>query len=118
MATPTNTVRPRIRVLHGSEIALGPGKVELLEAIDRAGTLSEAARTLGMSYMRAWNLLQTMNACFRQPLVETSRGGTVHGRAALTETGQEVVALYRRMEEESLRAVEAAWQELLERLAE
>lgn len=113
-----NTVRPRIRVLHGDEIALGPGKMELLEAIEHAGTLAEAARSLGMSYMRAWNLLQTMNACFRQPLVETSRGGTAHGRAALTEVGREVVALYRRMEEESRQAIDPAWQELLALLVE
>jgi molybdate transport system regulatory protein len=113
-----NDVRPRIRVYHGEEIALGPGKVDLLEAIATAGTLSEAARRLGMSYMRAWKLLQTMNACFREPLVDTSRGGAAHGHATLTGTGRAALTLYRRMEEESRRAIEPAWRELVERMAE
>jgi molybdate transport system regulatory protein len=108
----TNSIRPRIRILHGAEIALGPGKANLLEAIERTGTLAEAARSLGMSYMRAWKLLQTMNGCFREPLVDTSRGGTGHGRATLTETGRAVVSLYRRMEQESLQAMETAWEEM------
>jgi molybdate transport system regulatory protein len=115
---PRNDVRPRIRVYHGDEIALGPGKVDLLEAIESAGTLAEAARRLGMSYMRAWKLLQTMNACFREPLVDTSRGGAAHGHAVLTETGRAALTLYRRMEEESRRAIEPAWRELVERLGE
>lgn len=115
---PRNDVRPRIRVYHGEEIALGPGKVDLLEAIANSGTLTEAARRLGMSYMRAWKLLQTMNACFREPLVDTSRGGAAHGHAVLTETGRAALTLYRRMEEESRRVIEPAWQELLERLEE
>jgi hypothetical protein len=68
---PASSVRPRIRVFRGEEIALGPGKVNLLEAIERTGTLAEAARSLGISYMRAWHLLQTMNACFREPLVQS-----------------------------------------------
>jgi molybdate transport system regulatory protein len=112
-----NAVRPRIRVYHGEEIALGPGKVNLLEAIERTGTLAEAARAIGISYMRAWHLLQTMNACFREPLVHTSRGGSGHGGASLTEAGHAVVAAYRRMEAESLRALEPAWQEILCHLA-
>jgi molybdate transport system regulatory protein len=113
----SNTVRPRIRVFHDEEIALGPGKVNLLEAIERTGSLAEAARSLGISYMRAWHLLQTMNACFKEPLVHSSRGGTKHGGASLTETGRAVVAAYRRMEADSLRALEPAWQEILRLLA-
>jgi hypothetical protein len=68
---PGRTVSPRIRVRRGDEIALGPGKVALLEAIHSGGSLTVAARGLGMSYMRAWKLVQTMNACFREPLVTT-----------------------------------------------
>jgi len=113
-----SSVRPRIRVLHGQQIALGPGKVDLLEAIGRAGSLAEAARGLGMSYMRAWHLLQTMNACFKEPLVHTSRGGSERGGATLTATGQAVIAAYRRMEADSLKALEPAWRELLQHLAE
>ena len=105
-------VRPRIRVLRGSSIALGPGKVDLLDAIEETGTLSGAAQRLRMSYMRAWKLVQAMNACFREPLVETARGGSVHGGAFLTETGKAVRDLYRRMEADSLRAMSPAWEEL------
>ena len=107
-----NSLRPRLRVLHHDVIALGPGKVELLEALDRAGTLAEAARQVGMSYMRAWSLVQTMNACFREPLVQTARGGTGRGSATLSDTGRAVLELYRRMEREAAEAVEPAWQEL------
>lgn len=114
----SNALRPRLRVLHGEEIALGPGKVDLLETIANAGSLAEAARRLGMSYMRAWKLLQTMNACFREPLVDTARGGAAHGGANLTVTGQAVLTLYRRMEREGLQAMEPAWRELLGHLAE
>jgi molybdate transport system regulatory protein len=115
---PANSVRPRIRVRHKEAIALGPGKVDLLEAIEKVGTLAEAARSLGMSYMRAWHLLQTMNACFKEPLVHTSRGGAERGGAHLTETGKAVLAAYRRMEAESLKALEPAWQELRGYLAD
>ena len=107
-----NTVRPRLRILHGEAIALGPGKADLLEAIERAGTLAEAAKLLDMSYMRAWKLLHTMNACFREPLVTTARGGSVHGGAVLTATGHAVLALYRRMEEETRKAVAPAREEM------
>jgi molybdate transport system regulatory protein len=115
---PPNAVRPRIRVYRGAEIALGPGKVNLLEMIASAGTLAEAARRLGMSYMRAWKLLQTMNTAFRAPLVDTSRGGSEHGHASLTATGHAVLVLYRRMEAESRRAIEPAWREMERLLAE
>lgn len=113
-----NTLRPRLRVLHGDVIALGPGKVDLLEALDRAGTLAEAAKQLGLSYMRAWTLMQTMNACFREPLVQTARGGTGRGSATLSDTGRAILALYRRMEREVAEAVDPAWRELQEYLAE
>ena len=105
-------VRPRIRVLCGNEIALGPGKVALLEAIHASGNLTAAARSLGMSYMRAWKLVQTMNACFREPLVTTQRGGKAHGSAMLTRSGERALALYRGMEEASREAMAASWREL------
>lgn len=114
---PTASVRPRIRVLHEDAIALGPGKADLLESIEQDGTIAGAARRLGMSYNRAWTLLQTMNGCFREPLVETGRGGSDRGRASLTATGRTVLELYRRMERDSLAALEPAWRELLPLLA-
>src|SRR2546430_6328438 len=68
-------LRPRMRVLCGEVIALGPGKVDLLALIGETGSIREAAERMGMSYMRAWKLIKTMNACFKKPLVEAGRGG-------------------------------------------
>ncbi|HEX5717743.1 MAG TPA: LysR family transcriptional regulator [Thermoanaerobaculia bacterium] len=116
--TPPSALRPRFRVLRGSDIALGPGKVDVLDAIEETGTLAGAAQHLGMSYMRAWKLVQAMNGCFREPLVETSRGGSGHGHASLTDTGKAVRDLYRRMEADSLKAADPAWKELQGYLAE
>ena len=65
----------RIRVTRGADIALGPGKVDLLEAIAKTGSITAAARSLGMSYRRAWLLVDTMNRCFRNPVVEAESGG-------------------------------------------
>jgi len=103
---------PRLRVLQGETIVLGPGKADLLEAIARHGSLREAAGEIGMSYMRGWRLVQTMNAAFRQPVVILSRGGRAHGGAELTAVGREALALYRAMESEALRATRTAWKGL------
>jgi molybdate transport system regulatory protein len=102
-------VKPRIRILCGEEIAFGPGKADLLSAIADTGTIAGAARGLGMSYMRAWSLVQTMNQCFRTPLVDASRGGESGGGAVLTATGEEVLVLYRRMEAASRSGLEPEW---------
>ncbi|WP_448204019.1 winged helix-turn-helix domain-containing protein [Azospirillum sp. sgz302134] len=93
----------RVRFLHPSG-AIGPGKVSLLEAIDRTGSISAAARSLGMSFRRAWFLVETMNSAFREPVVRTNVGGREGGGAGLTAFGQEVIARYRRMEEEARKA--------------
>ncbi|WP_188260954.1 winged helix-turn-helix domain-containing protein [Azospirillum tabaci] len=93
----------RLRFLHPSG-AIGPGKVSLLEEIDRTGSISAAARALGMSFRRAWFLVETMNSAFREPVVRTSVGGREGGGTGLTAFGQEVIARYRRMEEEARRA--------------
>ena len=108
----SNTLKPRLRVLHGTEIALGPGKVSLLDAIEEAGTLAGAAQALGMSYMRVWKLVRTMNACFRQPLVVAARGGHARGGAELTATGHRVGKLYRQMEQNARKAAQADWRSL------
>src|SRR5258705_12267151 len=63
------TLRVRLRVYRGDEVALGPGKASLLAAIAETGSLAHPSRPLGMSYMRAWSLLQTMDRCFREPVV-------------------------------------------------
>jgi len=93
-------------------ILLGPGKADLLEAIERLGTLREAAAELEMSYMRAWTLVRTMNEAFREPLITTTRGGAEKGRAELSAAGREVLHLYRRMQRESLEATKASWKTL------
>ena len=103
---------PRIRVVCGRDIALGPGKVELLEHIARTGSLRKAAAAMDMTYMRAWTLVQTMNHCFKKPLVVARRGGADGGRATVTETGKAAAALYRRMEAQSLRAARPLQKEL------
>ena len=97
-------MQPRLRLVHRGEIALGPGKADLLEALSRTGSLAQAARELEMSYMRAWSLVRTMNGAFRRPLVVTRRGGQGRGGASLTPTGEQVLRLYRRMQQRTLRA--------------
>ena len=104
---------PRLRVYVGDEIALGPGKVELLEAILATGSISEAAKQLGMSYNRAWLLVRTMNSCFKEPLVQAERGGGTGGGATLTQSGRRVLALYQLMTLDTLAATKPAWSELL-----
>lgn len=88
----------KFRIYFGDEIAIGPGKASLLEAIRESGSISSAARQLGMSYKRAWNLADTMNRCFRQPLIETATGGGGGGGARLTSFGEAVLARFRSME--------------------
>jgi len=85
----------KLQLYCGDEIAMGPGKADLLEAIARTGSISAAGRHLGMSYRRAWLLVDTMNRCFRQPLVETHPGGGKDAGAKLTGEGEKALAAYR-----------------------
>ena len=103
---------PRFRVMRGKKIAFGPGKMELLELVAELGSIGKAAQRMEMSYMRAWSLIQTMNACFKEPVIAAVRGGHERGGAELTATGQRVLKLYRRMEVDSLKAVRDDWQSL------
>jgi molybdate transport system regulatory protein len=98
MANADPKIQFRLRIVLGDDIAVGPGKVDLLEAIGDAGSITAAARTLGMSYRRAWLLVDTMNRCFNAPVVTAEAGGASGGGAQLTPTGAEVVRRYRRME--------------------
>jgi molybdate transport system regulatory protein len=102
----------RLRVFLDPDIAIGPGKAEILEGIRETGSIAAAGRRMNMSYKRAWLLVDTMNACFREPLVATSRGGRTQGGAKLTETGETVLARYRRMEAKSAEAVEDEMRDL------
>lgn len=103
---------PRLRVMWGGEVALGPGRVELFELIGETGSLRAAAQRMGVSYMRAWNLVRYTNRCFSLPLVEATRGGRSGGGARLTETGREIVATYREMERKTQRALKQDWAQL------
>lgn len=96
----------------GDEIALGPGKAQLLAGIRRTGSISDAAREMEMSYMRAWGLVRTMNRAFREPLVETVRGGRARGGARLTAAGRALLRLYTAIQKRSLAATGAEWREL------
>lgn len=98
---------PKIRVLVGAVVAIGPGKADLLQAIGEHGSISAAARGMGMSYRRAWLLVEGINNAFKHPLVETLTGGDGGGGARLTETGKEVLRRYRAMEARAARAVAA-----------
>ena len=84
-----------IQLYCGDEIALGPGKADLLEAIAREGSISAAGRAMGMSYRRAWLLVDTMNRCFRTPLVETHPGGGKNAGTRLTADGVAAISAYR-----------------------
>ena len=103
------TCRPRIRIKAGKDIALGPGKVDLLEAIERSGSISAGARELGLSYRRAWDLVDTMNHCFKHPLVARIKGGKGGGGAQLTPVGRNMLDLFRTMETKALKAIAPEW---------
>lgn len=97
MASKEAQVQCRVRVTRGEDIALGPGKMQLLAAIGEAGSISGAARKMKMSYRRAWLLVETMNSCFQTPLVETATGGRAGGGAHLTTQGKKVLESYEAM---------------------
>jgi molybdate transport system regulatory protein len=100
----TARIRFRLRVTRGADIALGPGKIDLLEAIARTGSITSAARSLSMSYRRAWLLVDTMNRCFGTPVVDATKGGKRGGGTRLTAAGIEAVRRYRRIEKLASRA--------------
>lgn len=106
---PAPQPRLRIRIIFGEAEMIGPGKAELLERIARTGSIAAAGREMGMSYKRAWMLIESLNAMFRAPLVDSTRGGPGGGGAVLTDTGQAVLAAYRAFE---TRAAEAGAEEV------
>ncbi|HUA53724.1 MAG TPA: LysR family transcriptional regulator [Candidatus Sulfotelmatobacter sp.] len=96
--------RLTLRVDLGPDQAIGPGKIRLLEAIAETGSISQAGRALGMSYRRAWLLVDDLNHCFRTPVVAAQTGGARGGGAALTRFGADLVAHYRALEHAAHRA--------------
>jgi molybdate transport system regulatory protein len=101
MESETYRPRLRIRIVFGEKEMIGPGKAELLERIERAGSIAAAGREMGMSYKRAWELVGTLNAMFKGPLVDSTRGGPGGGGAVLTEAGRNVLTLYRAFESDA-----------------
>jgi len=96
-----------LRVLGKRAPAMGPGKAELIERIAETGSISAAARAMGMSYRRAWQLVEALNRDFSEPVVATAIGGTRGGGASVTPYGQRLVALFRAMEDKASAAIAA-----------
>lgn len=105
-AGPLARARPRLRILLGAGHKLGPGKIDLLEAIEVTGSITAAGRAMGMSYRRAWVLIDEANRMFTEPLVVTAAGGTGGGGARLTDLGRDLVAAFRRIEARTRAALE------------
>lgn len=95
-----NKPQARVRVDLSPECSIGPGKVGLLEGIERSGSLSAAARSMGMSYRRAWLLLHSINAAFQEPVAELAVGGKDGGGARLTAFGRRLVQDFRAFEQD------------------
>jgi molybdate transport system regulatory protein len=95
---------------------IGPGKVRLLETIGETGSISAAGRAMGMSYKRAWSLVDELNRMFTEPLVASRHGGAQGGGAELTPFGRSVVEAYRAVETEAGRSAAAAMGEVAAKL--
>ena len=106
----------KIRLYLNDKVALGPGKADLLDAIVQHGSISAAGRAMGMSYKRAWDLVNTMNECFTQPVVITAKGGSHGGGAEVTELGKLILTQYRQAQYDAERAVEQQLHSLSEQL--
>jgi len=98
----------KIQLYCGDEIAMGPGKADLLEAIRSEGSISAAGRAMGMSYRRAWLLVDAMNRCWGQPLVETSPGRAHGGGASVSAFGEGVLSRYRALQASIDKAADCA----------
>ena len=103
-AAPRPVARFRMRITAGDVIAVGPGKIALLEAIVATGSITAAAKSLGMSYRRAWLLLDELNHALKKPAVDSAKGGQHGGGSALTDTGRQLIDLYRHVESTAARA--------------
>ncbi|NGZ86482.1 winged helix-turn-helix domain-containing protein [Duganella aceris] len=114
----TARIALKLRLWREDEVAMGPGKADLLEAIGQTGSISAAARAMQMSYRRAWLLVDVMNRSFREPLVRSAVGGTRGGGAQLTEAGARVLAQFRVMEDAALTAAAAHLAPLVDELSD
>ena len=98
MAKTDPVLKIKLQIYCGEEIAMGPGKADLIDAINEHGSISAAARAIGMSYRRAWMLVSVMNRCWREPLIETAPGGRARAGARVTPFGRDVLARYRALQ--------------------
>jgi molybdate transport system regulatory protein len=96
--------RLTLRIDFDGDRAIGPGKIRLLELIAAKGSISAAGREMGMSYRRAWLLVDNLNRCFRDPVVSAQTGGAKGGGAALTALGRDVIRHYRAIEQSAAKA--------------
>jgi molybdate transport system regulatory protein len=117
MSGKRNQLRPRFRVMSNDTIALGPGKIDLLRLVAETGSIREAAKKMGMSYMRAWTLVRTMNRCFTSDLILSARGGKTGGGAHLSPLGRRILELYTEIETSSMKAAAPAWRQIKSFLA-
>jgi molybdate transport system regulatory protein len=106
------TLKVRVRIMSGEEIAFGPGRAELLESLLVTGSLNRTAAEMKMSYVKALSLAKTMNAQFAEPLVELARGGKQGGGTHVTDLGRKVLAEYLAMTEATEKAARPSWQRL------
>lgn len=120
-AAPAARAKPRarfrIRITVGEVIAIGPGKIDLLEAIAETGSITAAAKHLDMSYRRAWLLLDELNRALRRPAVDSAKGGAHGGGSALTEAGRDLISLYRRIEQTAAQSCQADLARLMAMIA-
>ncbi|OCC22386.1 ModE family transcriptional regulator [Croceicoccus estronivorus] len=96
-----NTLKIKIQIMCGDEIAMGPGKADLLDSIGKEGSISAAGRALGMSYRRTWMLVDVMNRCWCEPLVSTMPSGSARSGARVTSFGHEVLQHYRMLQKQA-----------------
>lgn len=106
------SLKVRLRVDFGTDNAVGPGKIALLEHMRASGSLSQAARELNMSYRRAWQLLESLNTAFKEPVILTSVGGKGGGGSTITALGEQLIDAYRRLEHDSLTKAETLFEAL------
>lgn len=114
---PPTTLALRLRLQRNGAIVLGPGRADLLAHIAQTGSIAAAGRRMGMSYKRAWVLVESLNATFEQPLVLAAKGGAGGGGARLTPLGVRLLAAYRALEAATLAAGAACLLEIETALA-
>ena len=115
--TPKPALKLRMRVNVGEQIAVGPGKIQLLEALAEQGSITAAAKSLDMSYRRAWLLIDELNRSLAEPAVASATGGQRGGGSELTDAGRRLIELYRGIEAQALKACAPDIRKLLKLLA-